>query len=437
MLKSGWQSIRTNATGLLRQPTTNFAAVDGIRALSQMAVMLYHCFFLARLPGGQDAFKQLVQETPWYIGWVWSLDFSVDAFFVISGYLIATLLFREHAKQGDINLKRFYWRRYLRLTPAYFAFILLVIAVSPVAQPNVWANFLYVNNFIPLDKMSIPWTWSLAVEEQFYLVFPALLLWFVLKGSRPLLKLCLLLVASQLCAFAVFRYDTVLWNATNADIYFNNETFNHYYDRFYVNLYTRFGPFLSGAIAAYLILYHRPALDAMRSNRILFNTINGLVLIFMLYALGVNPYAGEQSVAASRWHLIVDRNLFGIALAWILIAVQGPAGLLHPLKSVLEWRVWYPIAQLSYSMYLFHYVIVIFVMSNLLGNLKYFGMIGDGQPFPYYWMPVAYIAVVILTLIPAVILHLAVEKPFMQIREKMEGRKRSASVAVAAGAKAS
>ena len=434
MLITGWKATRANAVALFRRPGTNYAAIDGVRALSQMAVMLYHCFFLARLPGDSAQFKQFLLETPWYLGWVWTLDYSVDAFFVISGYLIATLLFREHDKTGDINLKRFYWRRYLRLTPAYFVFILMFIALSPTPQPNVWANFMYVNNFIPLAEMSVPWTWSLAVEEQFYLVFPAILLFFALRGSRPLARLCVLLLASQACALAVFMTDDILWNSTNFQIYFDNTVFHHYYDRFYVNLHTRFGPFVSGTIAAYVFMHYQPTLAALRANKWLFNGINLAALAFIAYALGINPYSENGSVAASRWHLIVDRNLFGIALSWVLVAVHGPAGLLRPLKAFLEWKVWYPIAQLSYTMYLFHYIIVIFVMSNLLGNLKHFGLIGNGQTFPYEWMLVAYVAVVILTLIPATILHLLVEKPFMQLRDSLGKRTRPVAAPAAEGA---
>jgi peptidoglycan/LPS O-acetylase OafA/YrhL len=119
-----------------------------------------------------DQFKTFVQQTPWFISWIWSLDYTVDTFFVLSGFLIATLLFREHSRHGRINLQRFYWRRYLRLTPVYFVFIGLCLLITPRPEPNIWANFLYINNFFSLTEMSLPWTWTLAVEEQFYLVFP-------------------------------------------------------------------------------------------------------------------------------------------------------------------------------------------------------------------------------------------------------------------------
>src|SRR5690606_40963085 len=133
------------------------------------------CCFLARISGEPEQFRAMVQNTPWYLGWVWSLDYSVDAFFVISGYLIATLLYREYNKSGSIDLKRFYWRRYLRLTPAYFAFILLVLAVIPAAHPSVWAYFLYMYSFFQLAVASFPWTLSLSVVELICMAFLTML----------------------------------------------------------------------------------------------------------------------------------------------------------------------------------------------------------------------------------------------------------------------
>lgn len=431
MITVAWSALRGHVKALFAPASNRLAAIDGVRALSQLAVMLYHCFFLARISGEPEQFRAMVQNTPWYLGWVWSLDYSVDAFFVISGYLIATLLYREYNKSGSIDLKRFYWRRYLRLTPAYFAFILLVLAVSPAAHPTVWANFLYVNNFIPLAEASIPWTWSLAVEEQFYLVFPALLLLLVMRARRPFLRLCFLLAASLFCAFWVFYSDPLLWQLTPQQIYFDNATFNHYYDRFYVNLYTRFGPFVSGAMAAYLMVYHRGTLERMRQQPLLFNGINLVALAVLFYTLAFNPYRHDVSLAYSRWHLIVDRNLFGIALGWVLLATQGPAGLLHPLKQFLGWKGWYPIAQLSYTMYLFHYAVVLFVMANVMGNLQHFGLLESGQPFPYVWFIPAYLLVVILTLIPATLLHVTVEKPFMNLRDRLSRAPVSAAPPIA------
>ena len=430
MLRAGWNHFKNNTLSLFHRPGTNLAPIDGIRALSQLAVMLYHCFFLLRMVGDPEQFRQIVQQTPWFLGWVWTLDYSVDAFFVLSGYLIAALLLREHSRTGRLDFKRFYWRRYLRLTPAYFAFILLFMVLSPRLHPSIWANFLYVNNLITLQDMAIPWTWSLAVEEQFYLVFPALLVCLVLPGRHQLFKLSLLWLFSIAMAALTYLSDDLLRQSTHQDVFFDDGVFNRYYDHFYVNLHSRFGPFVCGAILAQALHQHSDKLAGIRAKPWLYNGLNILALLILVRAGAFNPYTGEPSLGASQWHLIVDRNLFGAALAWVIFATLGNAGVLTPLKHFLSWKVWYPIAQLSYSMYLFHYVVVIFVITNLLGNLRYFGLLSPDTAFPYLWLLPAYLAVVVLTVIPALLLFSTVEKPFILLRDKLGRKPASATIAV-------
>lgn len=412
-------ALRRNTAEIFHRPGDNYAPIDGIRALSMLGVLLYHCFFLIRLFAPADQFQQMVLETPWYLGWIWNLDYTVDAFFVISGFLIASLLFREHRKTGDINLKRFYWRRYLRLTPAYFAFIGLYLLVSPRPEPNVWANLLYVNNFLSLPDMSIPWTWTLAVEEQFYLLFPMLVLWVVLKGPSPLLNLTALLVIAMITSVLVVMSDTLLWNKSFTQSFFVDSEFLHYYDKMYVNLHTRFGPFVSGALAAYLMFYHKDTVEKLRQNRLLFNGLSLLALAALVFTLGFNPYHPNDNLWASRWHLALDRNLFGIALSWVILATLGNPGLLRPVRYFLSLKLWYPFAQLSYSMYLIHYIVVILALNNLLANLKHFGLVEPGMTFPYLWLIPTFFLALLVTVPLAMVLYLAVEKPFMNLRDHL------------------
>lgn len=419
-----FRALRTYSYEIFHRPSINLAPIDGIRALSMLGVLLYHVFFLIRLFATPEQFQQLVLETPWYLGWVWTLDYTVDAFFVISGYLIAMLLFREHSRTGSIDLKRFYWRRYLRLTPAYFAFIGLYLLLSPRPEPNLWANLLYVQNFITLPEMSMPWTWTLAVEEQFYLLFPLLLLWVVLKSRSPLTMLILLLAASAVIAVVVAMRHDAMWNKSYVDSFFINEEFLIYYDAFYVNLHTRFGPFISGAIAAYLVHYHRDWIEGLRQRPLLFNGISIAALAALAWILGSNPYTGEPGMILSRWHLTNDRNLFGIALSWVIIASLGNAGVMRPLQQFLSLKIWYPFAQLSYSMYLMHYGIVILVLMNLLANLKHQGLVEPGMVFPYEWLLPAFLIALVVTTILAFVLCVLVEKPFMHLRDHLSSSKR-------------
>lgn len=152
--------------------------IDGLRAIAVLSVVLYH--FGVPLPGGFT---------------------GVDVFFVISGFLIGGILWREHQATGRINILAFYVRRFRRLAPAFFAllfataalgwFVLLPFeyrefAKSGIAATVYLSNVLFFRSAGYFDTISeekpLLHTWSLAVEEQFYIVLP--LLFIALASAR-------------------------------------------------------------------------------------------------------------------------------------------------------------------------------------------------------------------------------------------------------------
>lgn len=175
--------------------------IDGLRAIAVLAVVAYH-LDPRLLPGG-------------FVG--------VDVFFVISGYLITLLLHGEWQRHGRIDLPAFYSRRAKRLLPAGLLMILVVLLASAVVlgpqgvslgrlADSVLASLAFLANFYflantggyfsgPADELPLLHLWSLAVEEQFYLVYPLLLCGLLGRGLRTagvlLLGLC---VASLLLA---------------------------------------------------------------------------------------------------------------------------------------------------------------------------------------------------------------------------------------------
>lgn len=133
---------------------------------------------------------------------VFNANYGVKTFFVLSGFLITTLLIKEHRNHGDINILWFMARRAFRILPLYFLIIGIaaVLIMAGLAEPS-WRAMLfgtfYVYNFIPkADNVNyLSHLWSLAVEEQFYLVWP--LVFSALFGRRPLLiAFCLALLVA-------------------------------------------------------------------------------------------------------------------------------------------------------------------------------------------------------------------------------------------------
>lgn len=138
---------------------------------------------------------------------------GVRVFFVLSGYLITTLLLNEYDREGAINLPRFYFRRVLRIFPAYYVYLALLAIASAsgvivLHRHDLLYGLTYtVNYFMPPSSAFVQHAWSLAVEEQFYLLWPALL---VVAGRRRGLQLAVL----YLCLAPVVR---VIVHETLAD----------------------------------------------------------------------------------------------------------------------------------------------------------------------------------------------------------------------------
>lgn len=148
---------------------TTYPALTGIRGLAIILVLLYHL--------GINHF--LRQYNSWLTGRA-----GVDIFFVLSGFLISTLLIKEKINNGQVSLKNFYARRALRILPLAYLFLLVMICLNlifhlDITRNSLFSGFLFLKN-LPIANAYDHWTehfWSLSVEEQFYLFFPLLIIW--------------------------------------------------------------------------------------------------------------------------------------------------------------------------------------------------------------------------------------------------------------------
>ena len=154
--------------------------LDGWRGISVLLVILHHCLTF-QFPGILLRYPVL-QKPIWYAG-----PLGVRTFFVISGFVITKLLIEEERQRGSISIKGFYIRRVFRIIPAFYVVLLAtaLLRISNVLPGNLrdvagTGLFLRDTRLMPPDWFT-GHAWSLAVEEQFYLVFP--LFWILCKRS--------------------------------------------------------------------------------------------------------------------------------------------------------------------------------------------------------------------------------------------------------------
>lgn len=159
---------------------SHLPSLDGLRAVAAFSVVFYH-YGLGWSPGG----------------------LGVLAFFVLSGFLITWLLLKEEGQSGAISLKLFYLRRSLRIFPAFYAYWLLLSAVLLVLHKSYpWTqaicSLFYISNYYQAlhgdPNSGFSHTWSLGIEEQFYLLWPVLFL--LLKSTRRRLRFLIAAVLS-------------------------------------------------------------------------------------------------------------------------------------------------------------------------------------------------------------------------------------------------
>ncbi|HYQ15217.1 MAG TPA: acyltransferase [Polyangiaceae bacterium] len=312
----------SNATAAKAARTSfSIPSLDGIRACSFMLVFLAHVG-VPGIPGG----------------------FGVTVFFFLSGYLITTLLRREAEATQRIDLKLFYLRRALRILPPFYLVLSLALALTmlgllpgPFSTAGLLAQALHYSNFYVIAH---GWDgllagtgvyWSLAVEEHFYLIFPAL---FGLMSKRRLagktqhtllLGACLVVLAWR--CWIVFGQGVVG-------------------DRTYIGSDTRFDSMLFGCALA---VWGNPAIDVAPTERPssleLLAAAGGGVLLLASFLLR------EQTFRESIRYSMQGLGLYPL----FFLSIRHPT---WSLMRFLNLRAVRYVGTLSYSLYLVHQVVL-------------------------------------------------------------------------------
>jgi peptidoglycan/LPS O-acetylase OafA/YrhL len=197
----------TSANSAVFQKTTYFPSLDGLRALSVFLVMFNHVH--AHVPS-----------------WIYGA-LGVDVFFVLSGFLITTLMLREKERTGEVSLRGFYTRRFFRIIPVYVFTILLYFVAVHAAHDSVKAEQLnaalpwlltFFQEYRPAAAGNIlGHAWTLGIEEKFYIFWPLLLIALYPFRTRALLCLAVIFISVLFFPHMYARsYDGLLIGAVLA-----------------------------------------------------------------------------------------------------------------------------------------------------------------------------------------------------------------------------
>ncbi len=412
---SAFSPVR-NIKQLFIRPQGNFPVLDGFRALSMLMIMVFHTFATYAHVHPDVGIIDLIEDGGLTWSWAWNADKSVDIFFVISGFLISGILLRQLDRDGRIHMWNFYSRRFLRLSPAYWVAMLIYLVLNGPNIQYLWANVLYVNNFIPYDKQAMMWTWTLAIEEQFYLIYPVLLMTLMKITRRPERWLWSLLGLSFVIRFLVIITDEQIRSLPGSLLMIDKEFHNHHFSVLYDNLYTRYGALLCGCLGAFYYYHHEDATKRFLNTRL--GHVLGWLSLLCIVVLMVTPVLSHRFDEYQTFNIVyqtISRNLFSGSLTFLILLCVERSYMSRALNFIFAARFWYPLAQLSYSMYLLHLLPISAMVSLGVHAMQKFP-----ERYPYtHWEAMSILTLYStgLTILGAFIFYMLIERPIMNLRK--------------------
>ncbi|XP_055945901.1 nose resistant to fluoxetine protein 6-like isoform X2 [Argiope bruennichi] len=306
--------------------------------------------------------------------------FSVDIFFVISGFLNGYLFFHKYSKRnGNISWGFFYFKRFARLTPVYMIVLgcyttLLTYTgngiiwptydTNPVCKKDWWWQLLYINNFEEAENQCTVWGWYLAADMQFYIISP---LFMTLLMRRPRLGYALVLtcISGSCAASFVLTYQYNLTEGLSrvellaGNIRSLSTKFWKYYNIIHSKPYTRIGPYLNGLTLGHYLYKKSMSTNVIRNSKTVLCCGWATTASFMWICF-FSLYKKEEVLWETAVYNGTKFLLFSCGVVWIIyVCFTGQAELLN---NFLSWKAFLPLSRLSYCSNLTHMIILMKIL---------------------------------------------------------------------------
>jgi peptidoglycan/LPS O-acetylase OafA/YrhL len=370
-----------------------YPALHGLRVLAIVTVVQFHITWIFFGEQGIWLDRDFVDHSL-------TIFFGMDLFFMLSGFLIGSILLRSLQLDGTQNIRRFYLRRILRTFPSYYVVLtgLALATTLTVAQRhNLRFEYLYLTNFLPLGRTDAVmfWGWSLGLEEQFYLTVP--LLFFVLHrlgSDRARIGLLVALWGSGVATrlFIYLRYGP--WSDLAL------------YGALYFRTHTRFDTLVAGILLAFVQQRYGDAIGRWLQhpkNRALL-ALPSLGCLWLLLRPGMFGAEHVQLVHVFAWGTVTTVMYFGV----LLLLLHGEGWIHRGLSAPIFRRV----ATLGYGVYLVHIPLCdhLIVPAARALQARHVSML-------LVW-PAALAALMLGSFVVAYVMHVLIEKPSMRLRQR-------------------
>ncbi|MGH7296155.1 MAG: acyltransferase family protein [Polyangiaceae bacterium] len=373
-----------------------FPQLHGMRVIAILSVVQYHVTTIFTYE------TRLTMDRSWATTSV-TIFFGMDLFFILSGFLIGTILLRSIETSGFVNVRRFWLRRAFRTFPAYYVvltLLALVFGVTALQKSHLWMEYTYLSNYAPVDREDLVmlWGWSLSLEEQFYLSVPFLFLGLSkLRSDRARLTLLGTLWISALVVRLVLYAKHTEWSA------------GELYDNLYFRTHTRFDTLVCGIMLAYVQqrwgTQIRTWLQAPSARATL--ALPALGCLWLLMNPWMFGYRILLVIRVLSWGTLTSIMYF----LWLLLLLNGGDGWIRRTLSAPFFR---SAATLGYGVYLLH----IPLCDRAIAPVAHALVKDHGWPMVAVW-PLSVAALFTLSHLASYFLHVLVEKPWLRIRDRV------------------
>jgi peptidoglycan/LPS O-acetylase OafA/YrhL len=377
----------------LERLDNRYPALHGLRVVAILSVIQYHVTWVI------STFPDVPLNQQFLDGSL-SIFFGMDCFFVLSGFLIGSILQRSLDTSGTQNIRRFYLRRIFRTFPSYWivlTILALAFPLTPGQQQHLIYEYTYLTNFAPLGRQDIImfWGWSLSLEEQFYLTVP-LLFWLLTRLPSDRARIGFL---AALTLSALFVRIAVYWDGRPF-------TDLRLYDTLYFRTLTRYDAIVAGILLAIVEARYGDKigrwLQAPLHRAVLGVPALGCCWLLLRPELFGDEY--EQIVHLFTWGTVTSL-MFLLVVPMVL---HGTDGWIVRFLSLPMWR---SLATVGYGVYLVHIPLIDHVAMPIVLYLH------EREVSMALTWTLAFTLVTALSFGVGYVLHVLVEKPALRVRE--------------------